>query len=377
MQNDERLSRLISNIYDAALDSTLWASVLEQIAGFVGGPAASLYSKDVVIKSANVAYQFGLDPRYVRLYLERYARFDPTGAAHLFAEIEEPVATADVMPYDEFLDTRFYREWVKPQGLVDTVNSVLEKSLTSLSCLVVFRHERDGLVDDQTRRRMRLIAPHVRRAALIGKVIDLKTAQAETLADAMDGISAGMYLVDATGRVVHANMAGHVMLNSSDVLSVAGGRLISGDLQADQALAETFTAAGHGEPTVGTKGIAVSLIARNGKRYVAHVLPLTTGARRRAGASYAAAAALFVHKAVLETPSALEVIAKTYRLTPTELRVLLAIVEVGGVPEVADALGIGETTVKTHLGRLYGKTDTRRQADLVKLVAGFANPLLR
>jgi DNA-binding CsgD family transcriptional regulator len=80
---------------------------------------------------------------------------------------------------------------------------------------------------------------------------------------------------------------------------------------------------------------------------------------------------------VLETPSALEVIAKTYRLTPTELRVLLAIVEVGGVPEVADALGIGETTVKTHLGRLYGKTDTRRQADLVKLVAGFANPLLR
>jgi DNA-binding CsgD family transcriptional regulator len=377
MQNDERLSRLISNIYDAALDSTLWASVLEQIAGFVGGPAASLYSKDVVIKSANVAYQFGLDPRYVRLYLERYARFDPTGAAHLFAEIEEPVATADVMPYDEFLDTRFYREWVKPQGLVDTVNSVLEKSLTSLSCLVVFRHERDGLVDDQTRRRMRLIAPHVRRAALIGKVIDLKTAQAETLADAMDGISAGMYLVDATGRVVHANMAGHVMLNSSDVLSVAGGRLISGDLQADQALAETFTAAGHGEPTVGTKGIAVSLIARNGKRYVAHVLPLTAGARRRAGASYAAAAALFVHKAVLETPSALEVIAKTYRLTPTELRVLLAIVEVGGVPEVADALGIGETTVKTHLGRLYGKTDTRRQADLVKLVAGFANPLLR
>jgi DNA-binding CsgD family transcriptional regulator len=376
MQSDERLSHLISNIYDAALDSTLWASVLEQIAQFVGGPAASLYSKDVVIKSANVAYQFGLDPLYVELYVERYAKFDPTGAAHLFAEIEEPIATADVMPYDEFLDTRFYREWAKPQGLVDTVNTVLEKSLTSLSCLIVFRHERNGLVDDETRRRMRLIAPHVRRAALIGKVIDLKRAQAETFADALDGISAGMYLVDAIGRIVHANIAGHVMLDSADVLSVAGGRLIAADPQADQALAESFTAVGHGEPTVGTKGIAVALTARNGRRYIAHVLPLTAGARRRAGASYAAAAALFVHEAALETPSSLEVIAKTYKLTPTELRVLLAIVEVGGVPEVADALGIAETTVKTHLGRLYGKTDTHRQADLVKLVAGFANPLL-
>ena len=54
---------------------------------------------------------------------------------------------------------------------------------------------------------------------------------------------------------------------------------------------------------------------------------------------------------------------------------LLAIVEVGGVPEVAEALGVGEATVKTHLHRLFAKTETRRQADLVKLVAGFANPL--
>jgi DNA-binding CsgD family transcriptional regulator len=59
-----------------------------------------------------------------------------------------------------------------------------------------------------------------------------------------------------------------------------------------------------------------------------------------------------------------------------ELRVLLAVVEVGGVPEVAEVLGIAETTVKTHLGHLYEKTGVRRQADLVKLVAGFSNPLV-
>jgi hypothetical protein len=50
-------------------------------------------------------------------------------------------------------------------------------------------------------------------------------------------------------------------------------------------------------------------------------------------------AALFVHKAALETPSPPEAIAKAYKLTPTELRVLLAIVEVGGVPEVAEIHG--------------------------------------
>ena len=56
-------------------------------------------------------------------------------------------------------------------------------------------------------------------------------------------------------------------------------------------------------------------------------------------------------------------------------RVLIAIVEIGGVPEVAAALGVSDATVKTHLGRLFGKTGTARQADLVKLVAGYAMPI--
>ena len=70
-----------------------------------------------------------------------------------------------------------------------------------------------------------------------------------------------------------------------------------------------------------------------------------------------------------------EVIGKIFKLTPTELRVLLAIVEVGGVPEVAAALGVADTTVRTHVTRLFQKTGATRQADLVKLVAGYATPM--
>jgi DNA-binding CsgD family transcriptional regulator len=64
----------------------------------------------------------------------------------------------------------------------------------------------------------------------------------------------------------------------------------------------------------------------------------------------------------LDASSSPEIIAEAYRLTPTELRILLAIVEVGGVPDVAVALGIAESTVKTHLGRLFEKTGAGRQA---------------
>src|SRR4029077_18613313 len=87
-----------------------------------------------------------------------------------------------------------------------------------------------------------------------------------------------------------------------------------------------------------------------------------------------AAAALFVRKANLAVPSAPQAIGSAVKLTPTELRVLLAIVEVGGIPEVASAFGVADTTIRTHVSRLFEKTGTSRQADLVKLVAGYGTP---
>jgi len=133
--------------------------------------AASLYSKDAVNKCGNMFYQNadGIYPHYRDLYFDTYVKLDPTTTGHFSAELDAPVATNDIIPYQEFLETRFYREWARPQGLVDHVCAVIEKSNTSAALFGVFRHERDGLVDDDVRRRMRLITPHVRRAVLIGK----------------------------------------------------------------------------------------------------------------------------------------------------------------------------------------------------------------
>jgi len=376
MDEAQRLSGLIGEIYDAAVEPSLWFDVLGKAAEFVGGVSATLFSKDASRKNGQVHYDDGrIDPHYKQLYFEKYVKLDLATTGHYFAEIGEPVATADLIPYEEFLQSRFYLEWARPQALVDFVSAVLDKSATSIALFGVFRHERDGIVDDEARRRMRLLVPHIRRAVLIGRLIDLKSAEAAAFADTFDGLGAGMLLVDKAGRIVHANTAAHSLLASGDVLGASDGRLVANDDEAGRTLRDIFSSASQGDTAIGIRGISVPLVDREGSHYVAHVLPLTSGARRRTGISYAAAAALFVQRAELQTTSPPELIAKHYRLTPTELRVLLAIVEVGGVPEVAGALGVADTTVKTHLGRVYEKTGTSRQADLVKLVAGFSSPL--
>jgi len=118
MDETAQLLSLIGYIYDASLDPSLWPLVLGKAKGFVGGVAASLYSKDAVNKCGNMFYQNagGIDPHYRDLYFDTYVKLDPTTTGHFFAELDAPVATNDIIPYQEFLETRFYREWARPQG---------------------------------------------------------------------------------------------------------------------------------------------------------------------------------------------------------------------------------------------------------------------
>jgi DNA-binding CsgD family transcriptional regulator/PAS domain-containing protein len=377
MREFEQVSSLVGDIYDAALEPSRWGGVLCDLRDFVGGSAAWVFSKDTTTKSLNMYYDCGgVDRHYQQLYRDHYAKFDPLTGGQVLAEIGRPISTADIMAPDEFETTRFCQEWRRPQGLIDFATAALDKSANGAALFGVFRQERQGPVDDDMHRRMRQIVPHIRRAVLIARAVELKTAEVSAFADTLDGISAGMFLVDAHGQIVHANASGQAMLDERSVLRAGGGRLAAIEPGANHELNQTVALAGGGDATVGVKGIAVPLTTRDGEHYVAHALPLTSGERRRAGAGYAAVAALFVRKGGLGAPTPPAAIARLYKLTPSELRVLFAVVEIGGVPEVAEALGISEATVKTHLHRLFGKTDTRRQADLVKLVAGFASPLV-
>jgi DNA-binding CsgD family transcriptional regulator len=64
-----------------------------------------------------------------------------------------------------------------------------------------------------------------------------------------------------------------------------------------------------------------------------------------------------------------EAFARLYKLTGAELRVLLALAE------AADMLGIGEPTVRSHLQHIFSKTDTPRQADLLRLLHNSTPPI--
>ncbi|MGX0961684.1 DNA-binding CsgD family transcriptional regulator [Bradyrhizobium japonicum] len=369
MHGLRKLPELVKSIYDAGLDPSLWNNAVAGIRDFVGGQACGLFSKDSISKFGVTHYYCGADPRYIQLYSETYSKFDPLTVLPPHGEI---VGIPDLVNFDEYRKGRFYQEWMQPQGCRDAANVVLEKSSCPVMMTVLSGRR---MVDPAMKHRLSLIVPHASRALLINRAITAQLTLATALADVLDNLASGIFLLDASCRVVHANSAGHALLAADDVVRSVAGQLVTSSAEANQTLREAF-ATGNDVVLLAARDRAIPLLSPSGERYVAHILPLSSVLRNGSERVVDAAGALLLRKASLGGQSYGELIARTFDLTPAELRVFLSIVEIGGVPETAAALGIAETTAKTHLHRVFAKTGVSRQADLVKLAAGFSNPLV-
>jgi DNA-binding CsgD family transcriptional regulator/PAS domain-containing protein len=364
------LSKLIGDIYDAALDPQLWTRALEGSCSFIGGFSAVLHWHDAATERSAILHSFNQNPHYLQMYFEKYLALDPMFPAAIFLEPGTIHTTDDLVPLAEFAKTRFYLEWCRPQGIVDALAANLERGLTSSALFNIQWGEKDGPLDQGVRRRAMLVVPHFQRAVAIGRLFDQHKAIEAALTETLDDVDAAVFLVNPRGNLVFANAAGEAMLDEDKILRRRNDALGAVVAEADRALRDIFAAAENGDISVGTRGVAVPLSMSPTDRWFAHVLPLTSGARQNVGSRFDATAAVFVRRASLADPTPLEGLAKLYGLTASEIRVMDAVLKVSSVKAIAEMLGVSQSTVKTHLNNVFRKSGTKRQIDLVKLVAG-------
>ena len=124
----------LATLYDAALDAGLWPDVLGAMRGVHRRPGRG----SVFQGRGEQDRRRRLLCRYRRslqdLYFEKYIKLDPLTVGHYFATVEEPVSVGDIIPYDEFLETRAYREWGKPQGFLTRLASLCSNHRRTSRC---------------------------------------------------------------------------------------------------------------------------------------------------------------------------------------------------------------------------------------------------
>ena len=366
----ELLSAVICNIYDAAIDPSLWTNALRSVCDYVGGYQATMFWQDAADAAVATLFSYNDDPHYSKLYHEVFAPLNPIMPAAIFKDVGLAYAATDLVPEPELRETRFYKEWIAPQGMADSLGVMLERDAARAAFLAV--QWRTYPIGEGSRGRMALLVPHLQRAVAIGRLFVKQKADDASLTATLDRADAGVFLVGEGGGIVFANASGRRMIDDGTLLRTSSNVLHAVAPDADRDLGAGFRAIAADSATIDAGGLTVVLSDEPGERWVANVLPLVDGVRRRTGQDLHAIAAVFVRGSVAADPSPLETLARLYGLTASEIRVAEAVMRVSGNEAIADALGISRVTVRTHLNHIYRKTGANSHGDLIKLIAGLS-----
>jgi DNA-binding CsgD family transcriptional regulator len=244
-----------------------------------------------------------------------------------------------------------------------------------LGSIVFARHKDAGPVTNNEVGVLRLLGPHFRRAAEISNLLDLKTVEAATFASTLNALSVGAVLVDREARVVYANAVARAMLAAGDPIRIVQGRLQLPHHKASDAMTSAIAGSAGNLDQLGQRGISIPVLMKDARHCVTHVLPITTG-EARGEVDRRAVAAVFLARTETAPQMSAAALALLYDVTPAETRVLELMAEGLTVSEIAEKLGVSITTVRTHLSRLFHKTGTSRQAQLVALIGRLSLPLV-
>ena len=218
---------------------------------------------------------------------------------------------------------------------------------------------------------LRKLAPVFRRAVEIRHQLGRIAIQRDEARDALDALELGIAVVDQDLRIIHANIGADEILAAPDgAITLRQGRLCACH-SADQRLLKRRIdmALQIGDPPV---PLPTSLILR-GSEHTHSVSACIMPAARSSSGPYRRA---MVALRRLDRSTDMAACARQlFDLTDTEAKFASALAGGQSLAEAAEAQCVRISTARTHLARIFQKTGTRQQSQLVSLLRSAALPL--
>ncbi|MBI1815373.1 MAG: helix-turn-helix transcriptional regulator [Deltaproteobacteria bacterium] len=185
--------------------------------------------------------------------------------------------------------------------------------------------------------------------------------------DLLHRLGHAVILVDERGRVVRMNQRAAEIVAQGDGLLIQHGVLRGVRPTDTAALHRLIGESVHSEPTNGCAAGVGLRLERPSRRWplTALVTPLTSLGSPPNGH---AVAAVFVSDPEHSPAIDVGMLRQWFGLTPAEARLAVVLAQGHSLAEGLDRLGVGVNTARTQLKAIFGKTGTKRQAELVRLL---------
>lgn len=350
----DEYSRMVTAIHAAAITPEHWIDAMTTVRRSLDADACGMIIADGssrLIKTASLPEEAKAD------YLDYYRDIDYV----LEAVDKSPVGMINDGQELIALNARseFNIDWMRPYDLQDGIFVRLTGEVDPTTFLLAAPLRDDAFATAERVRAINALIPHLQQALRTQNYLTGLQLEVDDLAAAIDSMRRAVLVLDAHAVVLHCNSPARDVLERNDGLSVRAGRLTSNS--DDTALRRSVADATGAPPR---HGCSVACQRLSGRPYVAHVTPFTAVDDDTPGRALVVIVDL---DDPADPPAAL--LRRLYGLTGAECEVALRAGRGQGLAPIAEEMSLSMTTVKTHLHHVFAKTATRRQAELVRLLA--------
>ena len=373
-RSERDLLDLIGEFYDCSIEPSKWPVALAGLASVMKASDVVLTLNNLLRPGFSTLAKWNLDPSFEAAMKRHYSQ-NPLLHLAWYKLVDEPVSLLSEIQEQAVKETDWYAKTYGAFGYRDSAFSILAKTSDQFGSVSFQRKIDQEPFDMSDLDLLRRLSPHIRRAVMIGDLLETKAVERDALDAALNALHVSVILTSENGRIAYANSAAEKLL-STFVVRSDSGRLSAHDTTSASELEKAIKSAASGTIIdIPAGGIVVSLKDSEGRRNIAAwVLPLDGGIRRDIATTFSASVAIFLKEVGDQTPVPAEIFVKQYGVTPAECRLLLLLVQGLTPADAAKSLGVSITTVQTHLARLMAKTHTGGQIDLVRLAMSVLAP---
>jgi len=358
----EHLSDVIGSIYEAGLDETRWRETARQIARTTGGFAGALVLWDTAAGKYPVAHSAGWPDGTFEEYGQHYVNVDPKGATFR-ARPDIEIYTDAMLVAPEVKRKHEYFDWERRAseqhfgfGARVFAGNGFETTL------IMGRTHTQGEAEEEHLKPLSLLLPHLRRGVAMGRKIG-----EEFTKQTLDTLSFGVVVLDYLGGISVLNAAADQMARENDGFKISQ-RGISLATPSDNAALERVIGQFRNALyfAIGNEPRRLTAARPSGKRpYHLAVYPLS---RRQSVVPFGGALMVCIVDPNQSAHIQARTLCDLHGLSPAEAQLTLALVQLGSLAAAARHCGITDGSARQYLKRVFAKTETSGQVDLVATV---------
>ncbi|NHN39573.1 helix-turn-helix transcriptional regulator [Pseudomaricurvus alcaniphilus] len=373
MEHSQTISNLISEIYRAATDATRLHMVLDTIAHHIDADLGAIVLGDRVTREVSFMVvtppETDDHPTYSQPTFDYNSFFRPWINTTLSRDPERVYGHTELDPHLSRLNgsKRLYDYYAVKQG----ASAYFHLKKSSYGFLSFCRKQGRGEFEPQQLATLHLLIPHIKQAFEINRYLDELTLLHDVTQERYQQFSIGIVLLNEAGKAVFTNPVAKQLLKTSGGISLSDGRLRSEREEETEKLNKLVARCIQTANIKGAVNDGFISISRNNLGKPPLSLSVSSYANKLDSRTVAASngrALVVIFDPERRQNTQEYILERLYDLTATEAALATQLADGKTLTELALSNAVSRETLRSQLKRVFQKTHTKRQSELVKLV---------